>query len=113
MASARQHDPAQLGVPLGDAAQMEQIRQSLAKVATDAAEQAAQRAVERLFIALGVDMSNPKGIIELQKTLTFATNLRGASDTIRKTGLKTAVGLIVTAFLGIVVLGLKDWIKLH
>lgn len=108
----RSRPVAHVGVPPGDAAQMEQIRQSLVKVATDAAEIAAQRTVERLFVGLGVDVSKPESIIELQKTLTFASNLRGASQTIRKTGLRAAVGIIVSAFFGVLLLGFKDWIKL-
>ena len=111
--AGRHRDPASHGINLGDASQMEQIRQSLAKVATEAAELAAERTVERLFIGLGVDISKPEGIIELQKTLSFASSLRGASLTIRKSGLRAAVGIVVAGVLGILMLGFKDWVRLN
>lgn len=94
----------------GEFAQMQQIRQSLVHVATVAADKAAQATIERLFVGLGVDISKPEGIIDLQKTIAFAGALRNASATVSSTSLKTAIGLMIAGGAGWLVLGFKDWI---
>lgn len=116
-ATRKPTNPAALNVPIGDAAQMEQIRQSLARVATevatDAAKKAAKETVKELFTALGVDTTEAAGIIEFQKTIAFATEMRVARETIRKASLKAAVGLVVTGLITLVLLGFKDWLPHH
>lgn len=97
--SGQHHTPSSINVPIGDAAQMEQIRQSLASVATQAAEQAAQRTVERLFLNLGVDVSKPEGILRLQRVLTFGGDMLDARDTIRKQTIRSAVVVLIPALL--------------
>lgn len=88
---------------------MEQIRRSLAAVATDAAEKAAKATVERLFATAGIDITDEKGIVRFQRVVGFGGDMLDARDTIRKTSLRTAVGLFVTGAFTIMVLGFKDW----
>jgi hypothetical protein len=45
--------------------------------------------------------------------LEFLRRLRGASDSIRDTAWKTVAKVVVTAFLGVLALGTKDWWIAH
>jgi hypothetical protein len=88
---------------------------------------AAKEAVQEVLIAIGIDVSGPQAIREAQrdfvvihelarlaldsdfrKDLEFVREWRLGTTAMRKTGVRAAVGLIVTAALGALWLGLQQ-----
>jgi hypothetical protein len=112
----RTTSPAEISVPHGDRAQIEQMHQSLARVATKAATEAATRAAKEtlngFFLTIGFDITEPKEIQRLQKTFTFASDMMVARDTIRRKTLSTLVVLVVTGLGTLLAIGVRNWIKL-
>jgi glucuronate isomerase len=93
------------------------------------AERAAEAAVHRILIHLGIDATNPiqsqedfqalRALAKLLKDvgltedLAFLRRLRTASDTIKDTTWKTAIRVVVTATLGILAIGTREWWMQH
>lgn len=61
---------------------------------------------ERLS-AMGVDWKSPEGVREFIEDQMYLRSLRTASERIRKVGLTTVVGIIVTSVLGALWLGFQ------
>lgn len=66
----------------------------------EVAEAAAQEALRKMFLTLGVDISDPEAVIKMQADFKHVRRWREATDTVRDTGLRAAVKFLVTATLG-------------
>ncbi len=66
------------------------------------AAQVAEKVVGRLFLVLGINASDEKELIKLQKDLAHLRGWRESMEIVRSRSLATAVGFIVTAVLGYV-----------
>ena len=64
------------------------------------AEEAADRAIGKLFLTLGVDLSDPKAVIAFQDDLRFLASWRESTQAVKRKALLTAVGVIITGALG-------------
>lgn len=71
------------------------------------AEEAADKAIHRLFLTLGIDMTDTKEVIALQSDLKHVRAWRESTKTVKEHALKTAIGVIVAGGLGWV--GLLFW----
>ncbi len=73
------------------------------------ADEAAERALSRFFLALGVDASRPEAIMEMQRDFQHLRSWRKSVDAVQAHSLKAAVTVIVTGFVGwlLVVVGFK------
>ncbi len=103
----------------------EQIRRSVSQLA----DRAAIKAVEQVFVNLGIDISDPikaqaqfaslrqLAVImqdkEFVEDLAWLRSLRTASEAVKDVSLRTVAKIVVTAILGILVLGTKDWWLSH
>lgn len=106
---------------MSDLEQEQQVRESVHNIA----DRAADAAVARMLTHLGIDAANPiqsqsefQALRKLAKLmsddgvmedLAFIRRLRTASDTIKDATWKTVVRVLVTALLGLLVIGTKDW----
>jgi hypothetical protein len=64
------------------------------------AEEAAKKALTQMFLMVGVDVSDPESIIEFQTDLKHVRAWRKSTQTVRDHALKTAIGVVVSGFLG-------------
>jgi hypothetical protein len=64
------------------------------------AEEAADRALGKLFLTLGVDLSDPKAVIAFQDDLRFLSQWRDSTQAVKRKALLTAVGVVVSGALG-------------
>lgn len=64
------------------------------------AEQAAEAAVAKTLMRLGIDVEDPEEYGEVRRDFVHLRTWRQTSDTIKKQGLVTAIGFIATALLG-------------
>ena len=71
------------------------------------ADAAATKAIQALFLTLGVDTSEPKQILEMQRDFAYLRSWRQSIDLVRTRGLGTAVMVIVTGALGLLWLTFK------
>jgi hypothetical protein len=71
------------------------------------AEEAADRAIGKLFLTLGVNLSDPKSVIAFQDDLRFLANWRESTQAVKRKALLTAVGVIITGALGFFWLALR------
>ncbi len=85
----------------------EMIRQELEAVQGPTAvhvQDVVRTAVTETLITLGMDASDP---MSLQQDMHFVREMRQTSEKLRSKGLLVMVGLLVTALLGAVWLGIK------
>ena len=71
------------------------------------AEAAADRALRKLFLTLGVDLSDPKAVIALQDDLRFLAGWRESTQAVKRKALLTAVGIMVAGILGYLLLAFR------
>ena len=64
------------------------------------AEQVSEKVVNRLFLILGVNVSDPTQLIKLQKDLAHLRGWRESMEIVKGKTLAAAVGFLVTAMLG-------------
>jgi hypothetical protein len=92
------------------------------KIAVDAAS----TALQEFFPLLGIDPLNPqkdvarllaaRALLEdplFAEDIAFVRRLRGTTERVAEQGIKTFVSIIVTGFLGVVLLGTKEWWLKH
>lgn len=84
-------------------------REEVNDVASKAADAAADKAVRRMLIALGIDTTDAEAIIAMQSDFRHLRAWREASDTVKRHSLKTAVSVLVTGAVAylLVFFGLK------
>jgi hypothetical protein len=101
--------------------QEQQVRESVQHIA----DRAASKAVQNMLTHLGIDASNPiqtqiefqalRDLARLLKDegiaadLAFVRRLRTASDTIKDATWRTIIRVVITAAIGIFVIGTRDW----
>lgn len=73
----------------------------------EVAEEAAEKAVCRMLLSLGVDANDPKAIIRFQADLLMLKRWGEAQNVVRTTGIKTLIGVLVTGTLALVWMGLR------
>lgn len=73
-------------------------REEIREIAGEAAEQA----VSRMLLALGVDASDPEAVIAMQADFKHLRSWRESTEAVKRHSLKAAVTVIVTAGLGAV-----------
>lgn len=61
--------------------------------------------VDEVLTRVGIDPADPKAA---QADMTFLRDLRLAHDSVKRTGVAVALGVVVTATLGLIWLGLKE-----
>lgn len=72
----------------------------------DIATAAADAAVRKLFLTMGVDISEPKELIEMQDDFRHLRTWRKAKEKVQNTALTTAIGVLITgalAWLGVAI----------
>lgn len=75
------------------------------------AEEAAEQAVKKTLLALGIDITKPEAILEAQKDMQHLRAWRTSVDTIKAKGIVTAITVLVTGILGVLWLGFTEIIK--
>jgi hypothetical protein len=70
----------------------------------DIAEQVADAAFKKFFLAFGADASDPDSILKMQKDFAHLRAWRESIDLVKNKGLSAAVWFIVTGVLGGLVL---------
>lgn len=66
----------------------------------EVAEDAANKALAKFFLTLGVDVTDPKAVIRMQDDLRFLGNWRESTEAVKRKAILTAVGVVVTGALG-------------
>jgi hypothetical protein len=79
-------------------------RELIKHAAEEAGRAAGREAARETFVVMGLNPDEPQ---EAQETMAFVRSLKEATDTVRTTGLRTAVGLVVAMLLGLVALGAR------
>lgn len=64
------------------------------------ASDAAREAVKEMLLVLGIDISDPKALLETQKDFAHNRSWREATETIRTKGLVVATGIVISGILG-------------
>jgi hypothetical protein len=86
------------------------IRAIAEQTAETASDKSAQKAVALLMLHFGVDILDPVQVRDFKENLEFLKrSARGARE-VKHAAVKTCVGALVTAFIAILFLGLKDWV---
>lgn len=94
----------------------------------DIAEVAATKAVKQTLLTLGIDASDPiqaqqdfvvlremRALMrdqEFQADMAHIRRWRKSMEAVQSKGLLTVVGILVTGVLGLIVMGIKGWVKL-
>lgn len=63
------------------------------------ANRAAEKAVEKTLLTLGVDISDPDSIIRMQKDFQWLRSFRNSGETIKTKAITTAVGIFITGLI--------------
>lgn len=66
------------------------------------ARRVAKAAVQETFLALGVDMSSPGEVKNVQQDFAFVRSSRHTLRTVRSSAITTLVGIILTAIAGLI-----------
>lgn len=75
----------------------------------DIADKAAKRAIEELFLRVGIDVKDPKGVIELQKDFAYTRETREGKEEFVKKGKHVLIASFITGALAVLVNGLLNW----
>lgn len=66
----------------------------------DISERAAEKAVQKTLLTIGMDTADPDAVLMLQADFRHLRQWRESIETVKKQSLKTAIGVIVTGVLG-------------
>jgi hypothetical protein len=69
------------------------------------AERAAEAAVAKLMLTLGVNARDPHEVLKMQKDFAHLRSWRESTDAVKRRGMMAAVTFLVTAVLGCLVYG--------
>lgn len=72
------------------------------------ADAAAKKAIEELFVKLGVDLKDP---LAVQMDFAHLRRQRQASEEVSKLAMRTVWGLVITGGIGLLITGIKLAIK--
>lgn len=72
-------------------------RDELQAIAREAANEAARKTLQDLFLTLGVDVTDPKALIALQTDFKQLRDWREAKEAVKKYGLRALVTTVVTS----------------
>lgn len=64
----------------------------------------AEKTMQKMLIALGVDATEADDILEMQADFRFVRNLRKSTEAVKQKALRTAVGVLVATFIGVMLL---------
>lgn len=78
---------------------------------TAVANRAAEAAVNRILMRLGVDIDEPEAYVDFRRDLAHLRAWRESIDIMKRTSIKTAVGVLITGTLGLLWLAFKMIIK--
>ena len=81
-------------------------RDEVREVAHDAAE----HAVQEVFLRYGIDAGNP---IEVQKDFAYLRQQRAAAEAVAPIVKRTVIGLVITGVLALLVIGFQNWVGRH
>lgn len=70
----------------------------------EVAEESADKAIKKLFLAFGLDLNDPKEIIKFQDDLRHVRMWRESTEAAKRHALKTAIGVLVAGGLGYIAL---------
>lgn len=73
----------------------------------DVAERAAERAVQKMMLQMGMNVSSADDIIEAQRDNSYLRSLRIGSEKLRSHGMVVAVGAIITALMSLLYVGFQ------
>ena len=73
--------------------------------AREIAREAAREAVQELLTELGVDHRDP---LEMQRDFQFLRDLRAGSEAVKRRSVLTLVGIVITAAVAALVLGIRQ-----
>ncbi len=76
------------------------------------AEEAAEKAVQKTLLAIGIDVSNPESIIRYQDNFGFLDALNGSVKAVKRQSIKTIVSVLFTAAVGYVLV-VVGWNAVH
>lgn len=90
--------------------QVEELAESAARraIQTAFAPDVIAEAVRQTLIQLGVDAENP---LEMQRDFQHLRQWRKAEAELKSKGLIALVGILVSGFAALLLLGLRSWIK--
>lgn len=71
------------------------------------AQESAKKAVRELLLAMGVDASDPKALIEMQKDFAHNRRWRESVETVRTKGLIVATGIVVSGIIGAIWMAMR------
>jgi hypothetical protein len=74
------------------------------------AAMAADKAVEGVFLRLGVDTKNPVALAAWQDNFSFLGRINTGAKLVKATTIRTGVGAVFAGCVTLIVLGFKDWI---
>jgi hypothetical protein len=86
------------------------IRALSEQSAETASDKSATKAVALLMLHFGVDVDDPQQLRDFKENLQFLARAARGAGVVKNTAVKTCVGALVTGFLAILFLGLKDWL---
>lgn len=70
------------------------------------ASETARAAVQETLLAMGVDVSDPRSIQEMQKDMAHVRVWRTSIETVQRQSLIAAVGIIISGLAGLIWMGL-------
>ncbi|WP_050466360.1 hypothetical protein [Herbaspirillum chlorophenolicum] len=76
---------------------------------TPACQEAADRAVKKVFAILGVDVDKPESVEEFREDLRFGRRMRRTADKARDHTILVFIGIMVAAVLGAIWAGITKF----
>lgn len=73
------------------------------------AEEASNKAIQKLFLMLGYDITNHTEILKMQDDLKFVRRFRTSSEMVVAHSFKTTIGILVAGALGWIAMHLFKW----
>ncbi len=77
------------------------------------AKRAAKEALVEFFVALGVDISKPADVLEMQRDFQHLRDWRVGVETVKAKGLIAAIGIVATGLLAMLYSGFVQKVTGH
>ena len=88
-----------------------ELREIIETAVRKGGEAAANKAVQQTFLTLGIDISQPDSVKEVQQDFMHLRTRRQAHESISKTARKATVGVVVTTVVGGFIAGLMVFFR--